>query len=600
MKTNDDPALVNASPQAAPPVERQLRGLGVATGIAIGPAYVIDTGAVAVPEYCLPADLIQGERDRFAAAAEKARRQIAKLKSRAATLPESAAEEVSFLLDAHLAMLSGSRLTRGVDARIERDRINAEAAVQAEIAAIARTFAGMDDAYLAARIGDIREVGTRLIRILQQHHYQAFSMLPEGCIVVAEELSPADTALMDPGRVAGFATVLGGAEGHTAIMARSLGLPAVLGISALLAGVRTGDLMIVDGITGRVVVNPGAETLLAYQRCREEIARDREQLKELRQLPAVSKDRVMATLSANLELPRDITHALAAGAAGIGLLRTEFLFMNRDDLPDEEEQYRVLRQIVEGMEGRPVTARTLDLGGEKLVSALGRHFGDCANPALGLRAIRLGLKEPSLLETQLRAMLRAAVHGPMRILLPMITTRGEVCRVREMLHQVAQRLQADGVTLPDPLPPLGIMIEVPGAALSADQLAGLCDFFAIGTNDLTQYTLAIDRGDEAVAALYDPLHPAVLRLIQFTVQSALRAQIPVSVCGEIAGDPRYAALLLGLGVRELSMAPARIPGVKRRIRDLDVAAATGCAEKIMMQADGAAIAAILDNFNARA
>ena len=271
--------------------------------------------------------------------------------------------------------------------------------------------------------------------------------------------------------------------------------------------------------------------------------------------------------------------------------------MNREDLPDEDEQYALLRTVVEGMPDKVVTIRTLDIGGDKLAGALDERFLATANPALGLRAVRLSQREPKLLETQLAAMLRAGVHGSTRILLPLITTVAEVRWVRDMLTEVAGRLKRNGVPIADPLPPLGIMIEVPGAALTADALAACSDFLAIGTNDLTQYTLAIDRGDEQVAHLYDPLHPAVLRLIQFTTQAALRARIPVSVCGEIAGDPRFTALLLGLGVRELSMTPNKLALVKRRIRALDLRSATRRAQSIMDQSDSARIAELLDEFN---
>ncbi|MBI1205915.1 MAG: phosphoenolpyruvate--protein phosphotransferase [Azospirillum sp.] len=576
--------------------QRSLPGLGVSAGIAIGPAHVVETGVVQVPEYCLPEDQVDTEKQRFAEALTKARRQLRKLKAKSETLPEAAAEEIGFLLEAHLSMVTNSRLTRGVERRIE-DRLNAEAAVQAEIAEIAHSFASIDDAYLAARIADVREVGSRLIRNLLQHDYQAFSVLPPGSVIIAEDLTPADTALLDPRVVAGFAAVLGGAEGHTAIMARSLGLPAVVGVAGLMAGLRSGDTVIIDGIGGRVIVNPSAETLALYRQRQDERAREREQLKGLRKLPAVTLDGTPVVLNANVELPREVEAVVSAGAAGIGLLRTEFLFMNRSDLPDEDEQYRVLCEVVSGMNGRPVTARTLDVGGDKLAVALDGYFGEPANPALGLRAIRLGLREPRLLETQLAAMLRAGAHGPLRILLPLICSVSEVVRVREMLVTVARRLKRRGVKIADPLPPLGVMIEVPGAALAADALAAVADFFAIGTNDLTQYTLAIDRGDDQVASLYEPLHPAVLRLIQFATEAALRARLPVSVCGEIAGDPRYTALLLGLGVRELSMVPGAVPLVKRRIRCLDLNAATRRAHVIMDQSDSARIAALLDGFN---
>ncbi len=584
-------------PGAAHGPNRSLRGLGVSSGVAIGPAHVVESGSVTIPEYSLPADAVEGEVTRFNEAATKARRQIKKLKSKALVLPDSASEEIGFLLDAHLSMLTNSRLTRGVERRIKQDHINAEAAIQAEIASIAQTFAEMDDAYLAARIGDIREVGRRLTRNLLKQEYRAFSTLPPNSIILAEELTPADTALLDPKAVGGFATVLGGAEGHTAILARSLGLPAVLGATGLLAGVRNGVTVIVDGVQGRVIIDPSPEVLEEYRGRRAAREREREQLKSLRKLPAVTRDGTAATLLANLELPRDLDHALENGAQGVGLLRTEFLFMNREDLPDEEEQYTVLRAIVEGMGGRPVTARTMDLGGEKLAGWMAGRYGEPANPALGLRAIRLSLREPKLLETQLAAMLRAGAHGPLRILLPMISSVSEVQKVREIMGQVARRLRRRGVVIADPLPPVGVMIEVPGAALAADALAYAADFFSIGTNDLTQYTLAIDRADEQVATLYDPLHPAVLRLIQFTIEAALRSRIPVSVCGEIAGDPRYTALLMGLGVRELSMSPPSVPAVKKRIRGLDLMEASRRARVIMDQSDLGRIATLLDDFN---
>ena len=578
--------------------ESSLSGLGVSAGVAIGPAYVVETGAPPVPEYPIAASTVEAECQRFAEAAAKARRQIKKLKSKALLLPESAAEEVGFLLDAHLAMVSGSRLTRGVERRIREDLINAEAATQAEITAIAHSFQGMSDDYLAARIADVREVGTRLIRNLAEREYQAFSMLPPGVIIIAEELSPSETALLDPAIVAGFASVQGGAEGHTAIMARSLGIPAVLGVHGLLAAPRTGDMVIVDGERGRVILNPTEATLADYRARQSVLQQEREKLKGLRRLPSVTVDGTPVALFANIELPREISAALEAGANGIGLFRTEFMFMNCDTLPEEDEQYEALRTVVEGMAGKPVTARTLDLGSDKLARALENRFNESDNPALGLRAVRLSQREPKLLETQLSAMLRASAHGPLRVLLPLITTVAEVRWVREMMVTVAKKLKRRGVRIADPLPPLGVMIEVPGAALTADALAACSDFFAIGTNDLTQYTLAIDRGDDQVAHLYDPLHPAVLRLIQFTAQAALRARIPVSVCGEIAGDPRFTALLLGLGIHEFSMSPGRLPQVKRRIRGLDLRSASRRAQTIMDQSDSARIAELLDEFNA--
>lgn len=574
-----------------------LEGLGVAPGVAIGPAHVRETGELQVIDYHIPAGKVKAERQRLVEAVGKAVRQVGKLKAKAIGIHGLAAEELGYLLEAHLQMLNSSRLIGGIDRRIEVDRRNAESAVMAEISAIAQEFQAMQDSYLSARAEDVREVGHRILRCLTDVEFHGFSGVERGSVVIAEEISPADTALMDPREIGGFACVLGGAEGHTAIMARSLGLPAVVGVAGLLPTVRFGDMLIVDGSNGLVIVNPTAARLAGYERRLKDMAREVRALARLRDVPAKTRDGQRVTLQLNLELPRELEQATGVGAEGIGLLRTEFMYMNRPDLPDEEEQYQVLSEIVRAMQGLPVTVRTLDIGGEKLATSLGEQLGVSVNPALGLRAIRLSLREPQLLRPQLAAMLRAGAHGPLRILLPMITTPGEVRAVRKELEKTARRLVRRGLRIADPLPPVGVMIEVPGAALAADSLAQTADFFAIGTNDLTMYTLAIDRGEERVAYLYNPLHPAVLRLIQFTVEAGLRQRIPVSVCGEIAGDPRFTALLIGLGVRDLSMTAKAIARVKSRILSIDMHAAGRRAMMIMEQCDSGRIAALLDDFN---
>jgi phosphotransferase system enzyme I (PtsI) len=577
-------------------VERIFTGLAVSPGVAIGPAHVRDSGELQPVEYCVTDQQVEGEVERFETAVRKAQKQLGKVRSKAESLHGAAAEELGYLLDAHLQMLRSQSLMQGVERRIRAQQVNAECAVMGEIDRVAQGFAQMDDPYLKARAEEIREVGSRIVRNLMGAPFTSFDQLEANSIVIAEEITPADTALMDPQRIGGFATVLGGAEGHTAIMARSLGLPAVLGVADLLGQVLPGERVIVDGSRGRVVVNPTESRLARYRERLAEMKREARQLAKLRDLPAETRDHARIQLQANIELPREGEQAVAAGAEGVGLLRTEFLYMNRDDLPGEDEQYHAFRQIVETMQGRPVTIRTLDVGGEKLAWSLGDHLGDSVNPALGLRAIRLSLKQRELLDTQLAAALRAGVHGPVRILLPMVSSAHEMREARKALNEVARDLTARGVAVPDPLPPLGAMIEVPGAALSADALAAVSDFFAIGTNDLTMYTLAIDRGEERVAHLYNPLHPAVLRLIQFAVEAALRANLPVSVCGEMAGDPRYTPLFLGLGVKELSMSSAALPRVKQRIRQLEMRAATHRAMAIMDQHDSGRIAALLDDF----
>ncbi len=580
--------------------EQHFEGIGVAAGIAIGEAYVRESGAVDVPERRIPKKQVAKEQKRLNNAVHLARRQIRRLQSRLAAKTDAAAEELGFLLDAYLHMLQDSRLVRGALKRIAEKQVNAEAAVKAEVTAIAKVFKTMDDAYIAARIDDIREVGNRLQRNLTKTLVKPFSAAPEGSIIVAEQLTPADTAQLDPALVKGAATMIGSAEGHTAIMARALGLPTVLGAAGLTDGVQTGDAIIVDGLAGRVIVNPAQKTIKAFERRRAEHQKEMRRLDRLRNLPAVTRDGSEITLHANVELPIEMNMVTQAGAQGIGLLRSEFMFMNRDDVPSEDEQVEQLKSVIGVMGKNPVTVRTLDVGAEKPVAALLNGIEEGAVSNLGLRGIRLSLMQTDVLETQLRAILRAANSGPLRILLPMVSTVGEIRRAREILKKAAAKLSRRGVTFPDPLPPVGVMIEVPGAALAADALAQASDFFAIGSNDLTMYTLAIDRGNEHVAHLFDPLHPGVLRLIQFAAGAALRARIPISICGEMAGDPRYSALLLGLGIRELSMTPSNIPRVKQRIREMDLAAANHRAGVIMDQIDAGRIAMLLDDFNALA
>ncbi len=580
--------------------EQHFKGIGVAAGIAIGKAYVRESGAVDVPERRIPKKQVAKEQKRLNNAVHLARRQIRRLQSRLAAKTDAAAEELGFLLDAYLHMLKDSRLVRGALKRIAEKQVNAEAAVKAEIAAIAKVFKTMDDTYIAARIDDIREVGNRLQRNLTKTLVKPFSAAPEGSIIVAEQLTPADTAQLDPALVKGAATMIGSAEGHTAIMARALGLPTVLGAAGLMDDIQTGDVIIVDGLTGRVIVNPVQKTKRAFERRRTEHQKKTRRLDRLRNLPAVTRDGSEITLHANVELPIEMNMVIQAGAQGIGLLRSEFMFMNRDDIPSEDEQVEQLKSVIGVMGKNPVTVRTLDVGAEKPVAALLNGIEEGAVSNLGLRGIRLSLVQTDVLETQFRAMLRAANSGPLRILLPMVSTVGEIRRAREILKKAAAKLSRRGVALPDPLPPMGVMIEIPGAALAADALAQASDFLAIGSNDLTMYTLAIDRGNEHVAHLFDPLHPGVLRLIQFAAGAALRARIPISICGEMAGDPRYSALLLGLGLRELSMTPSNIPRVKQRIRKMDLAAANHRAGVIMDQVDAGRIAMLLDDFNALA
>ena len=576
--------------------ETILQGIGVSPGVAFGRITLIDAAGYGVSDHTIGADGLAQEIERLDKAVRKSRRQILALKRIRGRLPDAAAAELGDILEAHVQMLGDSRLVRGARKRIQDEGRNAAAAMKAECDAIVTGFQAMDNRYLAARADDVREVAYRVLRNLTDAPKNAFAGAPEGSVVLSESISPADTAMMDPARINGFAASQGGAQSHTAILARSLGIPAVLGLGAFHAP-SPGTEVILDGTEGVVILRPAPATEARYRDKHAKQVRDQRRLEALIDEPAATRDGVTVRLEANLELPREAEIASRNGADGVGLFRTEFMFMNRDTPPDEDDQYKALAEVVRAMKGRPVTIRTMDVGGEKLAYALGDDLAPSPNPALGLRAIRLSLKRPKLLETQLCAILRAGAHGPVRILLPMIATAGEVRQVREILGRVAKRLRRRGVDFADPLPPLGVMIEVPGAAIAADSLAQVADFFAIGTNDLTQYTLAIDRTDEQVAHLYNPLHPAVLRLMDFAVQAALRARIPVSVCGEIAGDPRFTALLVGLGIRDLSMASTSLLRVKQRIRQIEFTAAANRARMVMESHDSGRIRMLLDDLN---
>ncbi len=554
-----------------PMTEHRLVGLSIASGVAIGPAYLLTRDSFVPPRRSLEPDEIPSEQTRFSVAVAKAIAELDAATTHTVDLPAAARDEILLLLEAHKAMLEGSRLIRGVEGRIKRSRINAEAALEIEIETIAKSFANISDSYLAARIDDVRGLGTRLLSLLLNRPMRSPSNIPKGSILITDELAPSDTAQLDPKLVKGLATIGGGAEGHAAIMARALGLPSVMALpEEMLSYAQDGTQVVIDGRKGMIIIAPNDETLFEYKAIVEKITQRRQEMRKLRHQKSVTLDGTPIRLMANLEMLMEVAPALDAGAEGVGLLRTEFMFMRRADLPDEDEQYNHLREIIEAMKGYPVTIRTLDIGGDKIAESLSHLYGYEANPALGLRAIRLSLQEPELLETQFAAILRAAAHGPVKIMLPLVTQVAEVERARRTLKIVARRLRRRKVNIPDELPPVGIMVEVPAAALIADDLAKVSDFFSLGTNDLTQYTLAVDRANEHVAPLYDALHPAVLRLIKMTIDAGIRHSIPVSICGEMAGDARVTNMLINLGVRELSMSHPMLPIVKQQVRQSQI------------------------------
>ncbi len=600
--------LARPATSPEPRNERRFAGIGVSAGVAVGPIFGTTEPEATITRHKIQAADIAAEGARLDAGIIQSRKQLSKLRARLGVLPEESQSEIAPLIDAYIRMLGPSRLVRGVRRRIEESLQSAESAVVSEADAIATAIIAQaapglpaeDLAGLRRRADEIREIARRLVRNLTRAPFRSFAGLPDGAILVAESLRPADAALLDPSRLAGVATEEGGPDGHTAVMLRALGVPAVLGAAGLAHAIRPGDIAVVDGISGVVTLNPAPPTVAAARRAVTAFARERQRYARLRRLPAETEDGEAVELQANLELPIELPLIAQSGAVGIGLLRTEFLFMNRETVPDEDTQTESYRTIVEAMNGDPVSIRVLDWGGEKEIEALTNaglvpEIAD-ANPALGVRGIRLLLRKPELLETQLAAILRAGAFGPVRVILPMVTNVAEVRASRDIMERVARRLRRRGERIADKLPPLGIMIETPGAALSADALALEADFFAIGTNDLTAYTLAVDRADSDVAALYDPIHPAVLRLIQFATEAALRMRMPVSVCGEMAANPRLTPLMLGLGLRSFSMSASAIPRVKQAVRMVEIDACARFARRVMEQSDPARIAQLVAEF----
>jgi phosphotransferase system enzyme I (PtsI) len=588
----------SAKPIKAP--ERRFTGHPVSPGIGIGRVHEAAEPELLVSARKIRPGEVAAELARLDEALERSRSQLQKLKHRLSALPEDSQAEIAPLMDMYLHMLGSARLLRGVRNRIEQDHGSAEAAVQDETEAQAGIILGQpgqDKAGKLRRAEEVRELGRRVVRNLTRQPFRSFTNLPAGSILAAESLRPSDAALIQPDRFAGIFTAEGGADGHTAVMLRALGLPAILGADGALAGTGPNTLAIIDGDTGELILNPTPASFDAARRKLAEQTRVKRSLARLARLPAVTRCGLGIELQANLELPFELAMIAESGAHGIGLLRSEFIFMNRETVPDEDTQTRIYSSIVEAMDGDPVTIRVLDWGSDKEVEALA-HFQPESlepNPALGLRGIRLLLRHPDLFETQLAAIIRAAAAGPVRIMLPMVSLAAEVEEARKALNRVWRRLKRrKNILLPETLPPLGIMVETPASALAAPVLAKYADFFAIGTNDLTMYTLAADRALPAGSKLYDPLEPAVLRLIHLTAAFAKAAGIPVSLCGELASRPQAAPLLLGLGIRQLSMHGNAIPRVKQAIRGTTLAACEALAEAALQAESAEAVRAVLD------
>jgi phosphotransferase system enzyme I (PtsI) len=546
-----------------------LSGIGVSRGIAIARVQKMHGGDLDVPEYALPAEDVASEVSRFQNAQRRAHAQLREVRDH---IPAGTPGDIAAFIDTHLLMMDDRSLTEAVVTLIREHQINAEAALKRQRDTLVAVFAQMDDPYLRTRKDDVEHVVARIQRVLLKSERQLApksDAAGEPFILVSDDVTPADIILLSQQNVAAFITEYGGPLSHTAILARSFGIPAIVGLRDARKLLRDGELIIVDGEAGHVLADPDAKALDFYLSKQEQQAQYRRDLVKLKGKPAVSRDGIKIRLLANIELPEDAIVAAANGAEGVGLYRTEFLYMNRKGLPSEEEQYDAYARIVATVKG-PITIRTLDLGADKQVDS-GRTQGPTPNnPALGLRAIRLCLKEPELFRVQVRALLRASAHGHVEIMLPMISNLQEFRQAQQVIENARAELQREGRIVAKDIR-VGAMIEVPAAAIAAPMLARHAQFFSIGTNDLIQYTLAIDRVDDEVNYLYDPLHPAVLRLIHMTIEAGVHAKIPVAMCGEMAGDPRYTRLLLGLGLTDFSMHPASVLEVKRIIMDSNVA-----------------------------
>lgn len=545
------------------------QGIGVAAArsVAIGPAFITGHGLRTATQTLIDRDQVGPELDRLNQAVAAARRALKAVREQ---IPPSTPANIAEFIDTHLLMLDDVALVDEVR-RIIRDQLcNAEWALQMQRDILVRIFDEMDDPYLRTRRDDVEHVVRQILSFLQgapSHLVSAAADL-DGVVVVARDLMPADAIVLRHRGAAAFVTEFGGPMSHTAILARSLGIPAVVGVHNITRYLRHGETLVVDGESGTVLADSDAGTLAYYQGRRAAIEVRRARLRDLVGRPAVTRDGVRIELLANLELPEDAETAQANGAVGVGLYRTEFLYMNREDLPDEEEHLANYAEILRGVGGMPVTIRTLDLGVDKRLEGTGGGGPGVCNPALGLRAIRLCLKVPDLFRPQLRAILRASALGPVRLMIPMVTNVQEVESVLALISELKAELSREGLPF-DPGIQVGAMVEVPAAALAARGLARRMDFLSIGTNDLVQYTLAIDRLDDGVNYLFDPTHPAILRLVRMTIEAGRAHDTPVAMCGEMAGDPRFTRLLLGIGLRQFSMQPDALLDIKEIILDSD-------------------------------
>ena len=558
----------------------KLKGIGAAGGISIGIAYKLGKEEfVVLPEAIVWED-IPIQIQLFEEALIKTRREIIELQKR---ISSDMGQEEAQIFDAHLLVLEDRMLIEEVISRLKKEQLNVAYIFSEVLKKYISVFLKIEDEYLNERIADINDVGKRILRNLLGKERRGLDDLKEKALIVSHDLSPSDTAAMHTKNVSGFVTDMGGKTSHTAIMAKSLEIPAVVGLEGVTSKVNPGDTLIVDGNTGIVIINPDEETLREYQQELVKLRNIAERFSSVKDLPAVTTDGRQILINANIEFPDEVASVKQHGSQGIGLYRTEFFYMNRQDSPSEEEHYQAYKYVAEQMNPHSVVIRTLDLGGDKFLSQF--QIPHEMQPFLGWRAIRFCLARPDIFKLQLRAILRASVHGNLKLMYPMVSGIEELRQANGLLQEAKEELRQKGFEFNDNIP-VGVMIEVPSAAMTADILAREADFFSIGTNDLIQYCLAVDRGNEKVAYLYEPAHPAVLRMIKQVIEAAHQAKIKVAMCGEMAGEPSLALILLGLGLDEFSVPPQVIPELKFIIRTIGFKAVQGLAKEAMVLSTG--------------
>lgn len=574
-----------------------LHGVGVSSGIAIGQAHLVSNALLEVVHYQLPKALLEDEVQRFTDAVAIVKHDLEQIR---ASLKHNAPAELGAFIGTHLMMLSDKSLSEAPKDIIRNEQCNAEWAIKLQMDDIVEQFEKIEDEYLRERKQDVIQVVERVIKVLLGHpsqisvQQQTSAAQERKLILVAHDISPADAIQFKQHQFAAFITEVGGITSHTAILARSLNIPSIVALQRARDLISDGELIIVDGHQGVVIVNPDKSILTEYKLRQEQWELEQLKLQRIKFTKAVTIDGADIELLANIEVPEDVAAVKASGATGIGLYRTEFLFMNRREMPDEEEQFQAYKAVAEAMKGAEVTIRTLDLGADKQMNP--DSVVTCANPALGLRAVRLCLSEPQIFNTQLRALLRASHYGKVNILIPMLSTLAELRQTKLLLERAKLSLRNQDIPFDENVA-LGGMIEVPASAINAEAFAKELDFLSIGTNDLIQYTLAIDRTDDTVAHLYNPLHPSVLKLIAMTIKAGAKFGKPVSVCGEMAGDSKLTKLLIGMGLRQLSMHPSHILSVKQQVLHSELSMLHVHARKVLSHTDLEKIEPLVMKFN---